>query len=79
MPVEHPDNWKDNDSLRSIGSDNLKTKFYQSQQEVIAVLKGMDDVWLNTTSTHYGRNFAYLPERACSPRLLPHGTVGPDD
>lgn len=60
MPVEHPDNWKTNDELRSIGWENLQKDFYQSQQEVITLLEGKDDAWLETISTHYGKNFRYL-------------------
>lgn len=60
MPVEHPDNWKTNEELRKIGWENLKNDFYQSQQEVVALLKGKDDKWLETVSTHYGKNFKYL-------------------
>lgn len=76
MPVEHPDNWKTNDQLKLIGWGNLKKDFYQSQQEVIAMLEGKNDAWLGTTSTHYGKDFQYLLQGLIHHDLYHLGQLG---
>lgn len=60
MPDNHPDNWKTNDELKPMGWENLKKDFHQSQQEVIDLLEGKDDEWLEKTSTHSGKDNRYL-------------------
>ena len=52
--------WKTNDDLRPGGWEMLKKEFYQSKQDVINMLEGKDDSYLNTVSTHYKKDFKYL-------------------
>jgi len=76
IPVEHPDNWKSNEELRPIGWEALKKDFYASQQEVIRMLQGKDDSYLDTISTHYGKDFKYLVQGLVHHDLYHLGQLG---
>lgn len=60
MEDDDPENWKTNDQLRKIGWDALLKDFHQSQRDLIAMLEGKDDSYLDIVSTHYGKTFKYL-------------------
>jgi uncharacterized damage-inducible protein DinB len=60
MEDDDPTNWKGNDELRKMGWDALLKDFYQNQRDLIAMLEGKDDSYLDTISTHYGKDFKYL-------------------
>ncbi len=60
MEIDDPTNWRTNDELRVDGWDALKRDFIQSRQEVIALISDKDDSYLDTVSTHYGKDYKYL-------------------
>lgn len=60
MEIDDPANWRTNDELRPNGWDALKKDFYQSKQDVIDMLSDKDDSYLDTISTHYGKDYKYL-------------------
>jgi len=76
MPIDHPDNWKSNETLRPMGWDGLKRDFYASQQEVIAMLQGREDSYLDTMSTHYGKDFRYLLQGLIHHDMYHLGQIG---
>jgi uncharacterized damage-inducible protein DinB len=60
MEDDDPENWKTNEQLSKVGWGALLKDFYQSQRDLITMLEGKDDSYLDTTSTHYGKTFNYL-------------------
>lgn len=76
LDVEHPDNWKTNDELRPIGWENLKEEFFSSKQDVIALLDGKDDTYLDAVSTYYGKNVKYLLQGLVHHDLYHLGQLG---
>lgn len=76
LQVDDPANWKTNDELRIKGWKELEHEFYQSKQEVIALLKGKDDTYLDTVSTHYGKDFKYLFQGLVQHDLYHLGQLG---
>lgn len=77
MPDDHPDNWKSNELLKTHYTwKSLKEDFHASQQEVIAMLTGKDDSYLDTVSTHYGKTFKYLLEGLIHHDMYHMGQLG---
>ena len=77
MPDDHPDNWKSNEQLKTLYDwTSLKADFHKSQQEVIALLAGKDDSYLDTVSTHYGKTFKYLLEGLIHHDMYHMGQLG---
>lgn len=60
LEPDDPSNWKTNDKLRPAGWVALKKELYQSKQEIIHVLNGKDDNYLDTISADYGKDFRYF-------------------
>ncbi|RYG45584.1 MAG: DinB family protein [Chitinophagaceae bacterium] len=76
LQVDDPINWKSNEELRPKGWKALKKEFYQSKQEVIDMLDGKDDSYLDTVSTYYGKDFKYLLEGLVHHDLYHLGQLG---
>ena len=76
LDVDDPANWRSNDELRPGGWEALKSEFYQSKQDVISLLKGRDDAYLNTVSSHYGKDFKYLLQGLVHHDLYHLGQLG---
>ena len=76
LQVDDPINWKTNEELRPKGWEAHKKKFYQSKQEVLDLLNGKDDCYLNTISTHYGKDFKYLLQGLVHHDLYHLGQLG---
>ena len=76
LDVDDPANWRSNDELRPGGWEALKRAFYQSKQDVISLLKGRDDAYLNTVSSHYGKDFKYLLQGLVHHDLYHLGQLG---
>lgn len=77
MPDSHPDNWKSNELLKTHYTwKSLKEDFHTSQQEVIALLSGKDDSYLDTVSTHYDKTYKYLLEGLIHHDMYHMGQLG---
>jgi uncharacterized damage-inducible protein DinB len=76
LDVDDAENWKTNDELRPNGWDALKQDFDQSRREVIEMLSGQDDSYLDTISTHYGKDYKYLLQGLVHHDLYHLGQLG---
>ncbi len=76
LDAEHPDNWKTNEELRPIGWEKLKEEFFKSKQDVIALLDGKDDTYLDAVSTYYGKDVKYLLQGLVHHDLYHLGQLG---
>lgn len=73
---DDPTNWKTNDELRANGWEALIKEFHTSKQEVIDLLQGKDDSYLNTITTHYGKDAKYLLQGLIHHDLYHLGQLG---
>ncbi|MDQ0595227.1 hypothetical protein QFZ37_003596 [Chryseobacterium ginsenosidimutans] len=71
-----PSNWKTNDELRPAGWETLKKELYQSKQEIIYILNGKDDTYLDTISADYGKDFRYFLQGLIHHDLYHMGQLG---
>lgn len=76
MEIDDPNNWKTNGELLHNGWKALKEEFYKSKQEVIDLLNGKDDSYLNTITTHYGKDIKYLLQGLVHHDLYHLGQLG---
>lgn len=76
LEIDDPANWRTNDELRPNGWDMLKSDFYRSKQEVIDMLSGKEDSYLDTISTHYGKDYKYLLQGLIHHDLYHLGQLG---
>lgn len=59
---DDPRNWRTNDELKTVGWENLKRNFYESQQQLIDFLAIKDDDYLEEKYAHYAYNYKYLAQ-----------------
>jgi hypothetical protein len=59
LKMDSPDNWRTNEELQKIGWDKLIADFYQSQEDLIQLIKNKDDYFLENKSLD-GYTFEYL-------------------
>ncbi|WP_294244023.1 DinB family protein [uncultured Chryseobacterium sp.] len=76
LELDDPSNWKTNDELRPAGWEALKKELYQSRQEIIDILNGKDDTYLNTISADYGKDFRYFLQGLIHHDLYHMGQLG---
>jgi uncharacterized damage-inducible protein DinB len=76
MEIDDPENWKTNEELRKTEWDALLKDFHKSQKDVIALLEGKDDTYLDTTSTHFDKDFNYLMQGMIHHDMYHMGQLG---
>ncbi len=74
--MHSPDDWKDNATLRKTGWAALKDAFFSSQADLIQLLEGRDDCYLETRFRDTEYNFHYLIEGIIQHDLYHMGQIG---
>ena len=74
--MNSPDDWKNNIELEAFGWTNLKTAFYNSRYELIHLLEGHDDAYLETKFLDAEYTFHYLIEGIIQHDIYHMGQVG---
>lgn len=70
------EDWKDRDTLRNFGWNNLKNALYNSRAELIDLLANRDDTYLETKFQDTDYNFHYLIEGIIQHDLYHLGQIG---
>lgn len=76
LELDDPSNWKTNDELRPAGWETLKKELHQSKQEIIDILNGKDDTYLETISADCGKDFRYFLQGLIHHDLYHMGQLG---
>ena len=71
-----PDDWKDEAVLRKIGWVNLKDALYTSTGDLINLIAGKDDSYLQTKFQDTDYNFLYLMEGIIHHDIYHLGQIG---
>jgi len=74
--MNSPDDWKDRNQLENIGWDNLKIALYNSRFELIELIEGRDDAYLQTRFLDTDYNFHYLIEGIIHHDVYHLGQIG---
>ena len=74
--MNKPDNWKDNTQLSEIGWTEKKNAFYNSQSELIRLIKSQKDTYLETKFLDTDYDFHYLIEGIIHHDLYHLGQIG---
>lgn len=74
--MNSPDDWKDSNTLREIGWENLKNTFYESTIILINALEKQDDSFLETPFRDTDYNFHYVTEGILQHDLYHLGQMG---
>lgn len=74
--MDSPDDWKDNDTLRKTGWENLKNLFYESTVTLIRALENQHDAYLETMFADTNNNFHYIIEGIIQHDLYHLGQIG---
>lgn len=75
LTMESPENWLNNEVLREIGWETLKSEFYQSQNDIIALIENKTDDYLESVAED-GYKFKYLLEGLIHHDLYHLGQIG---
>lgn len=75
LTMESPENWISNEVLMRKGWENLKSEFYQSQQDIIKLIENETDDYLEREHTD-GFTFKYLLEGLIHHDLYHLGQIG---
>lgn len=71
-----PEDWKDNAELRQAGWHSLLAAFEQSRYEMIALIEGKDDSYLQTPFQDTEYNYHYLIEGILQHDIYHLGQIG---
>jgi len=74
--MDSPEDWKDNTVLREIGWNNLKNALYASRLDLINLLQGRDDIYLERRFSDTNYNFKYLLEGIIHHDVYHLGQIG---
>lgn len=74
--MNSPDDWKDSNTLKEIGWENLKNTFYESTIILINALEKQDDSFLETPFRDTDYNFHYVIEGLLQHDLYHLGQMG---
>lgn len=74
--AQFPDYWKSNDELKKVTWKKLKNEFYQSQYELIKLLKKKDDAFLELEYSNSGYTFQHMIEGLIHHDIYHLGQIG---
>jgi len=75
LTIDSPENWQTNDQLKIMGWEKLKTALYESQMELIELIKDKIDDYLENEYMD-GYSFKYLIEGLVHHDLYHLGQIG---
>lgn len=76
MTMNSPENWRANDELKKIGWKKLKTDFFDSQIELIELIKNNSDDYLESNDYVSGYSYKYLVEGLIHHDIYHLGQIG---
>lgn len=74
--MNSPDDWKNTNELSTVGWTNLKQALYNSRAELIDLIAGRDDTYLDTKFQDTDYNYHYLIEGIIQHDLYHLGQIG---
>jgi uncharacterized damage-inducible protein DinB len=74
--MELPEDWISNEELKKIGWKQLKDNFNSSRYDLIRLIEGKDDEFLNTPFRDYEYNYHYLIEGVLQHDIYHLGQIG---
>ena len=74
--MNSPDDWKNINELSTLGWTNLKQALYNSRAELIDLIAGRDDTYLDTKFQDTDYNYHYLIEGIIQHDLYHLGQIG---
>ena len=74
--AQFPDYWKSNDELKIITWRKLKNEFYQSQNDLIKLLKKKNDAFLKRKYSNSGYTFQHMIEGLIHHDIYHLGQIG---
>lgn len=76
VTMQSPENWRTNDELKKIGWEKLKTDLFDSQIELINLIKNNSDDYLEGNDYITGYSYKYLVEGLIHHDIYHLGQIG---
>ena len=76
LTADHPENWRNNDELKTIGWRRLKNELFESQEELIELLKQKQDHYLTDNQYTAGYSYQFLIEGLIHHDIYHLGQIG---
>lgn len=76
LTMKSPENWRTNDELKKIGWEKLKIALFNSQTELIELIKDKSDEFLENTDYAPGYSYKYLVEGLIHHDIYHLGQIG---
>jgi len=76
ITMDSPENWRTNGELKRIGWEKLKTVFFNSQTELIALIKNKSDDYLGENDYVPGYSYKYLLDGLIHHDIYHLGQIG---
>ena len=76
ITMHSPENWRTNEELKQIGWEKLKTDLFETQHELIALLDGKSDDFLEQNDYVPGYSYKYLVEGLIHHDIYHLGQIG---